>query len=105
MLLEPSKAWQKEQHQQVIQEDSTAFAKLCERVLPHLSTFLQKLFSHSEHHLSEQVPIDCLMAYDAQPCRYKPERLSLLAKLCSWHESYCIGTVCATGTSGEAKYW
>ena len=70
-------AWQVEQHQRILRRDITAFAELCEIVLPQLVTFLQTIFPAHDSHLREQVVIDCLLDYQARPQQYNPEKLAL----------------------------
>ncbi|MBP8000987.1 MAG: sigma-70 family RNA polymerase sigma factor [Chloroflexi bacterium] len=74
---EPTPAWQIEQHYRILKQEPTAFAELCELALPHLVSFLQRLFSLYEPHLCEQVAIDCLLHYQATPQQYDPTKLAL----------------------------
>lgn len=78
---EPSRHWQDQQHQQILQHDITAFAELCERALPHLVTFLRQRFPQSDSHLHEISAIDCLLNYQMRPGQYHPDQLSLFAYL------------------------
>lgn len=78
---EPSLAWQKERHERIFQDDSTAFAELSEFALPHLGHFLQTQFPEQESHQHEMVAIDTLLVYHAQPAKYNPEKLNLFAYL------------------------
>lgn len=76
-LDEPSTAWQEQQHQRILKQDPTAFAELCERALPHLVSFLQRLYTPSDTHQCEQVAIDSLLNYQARPAQYDPTQLAL----------------------------
>jgi DNA-directed RNA polymerase specialized sigma24 family protein len=76
-LDEPSTTWQEQQHQRILQQDPTAFAELCERALPHLVSFLQRLYTPSDTHQCEQVAIDSLLNYQARPAQYDPTQLAL----------------------------
>jgi hypothetical protein len=78
---EPSRTWQQQRHVRILQNDVTAFAELSEQALPHLVYFLQQQFSTQDSHQQEMVAIDALMAYQALPDKYKPEKLSLFAYL------------------------
>jgi len=79
---EPSRHWQIQKHQQILNEDSpTAFAQLSELALPHLIEFLQQEFRQVEVHLHETAAIDCLLTYYAAPEKYDPEKLTLFAYL------------------------
>ncbi len=78
---EPSRHWQDQQHQRILQHDITAFAELCERALPHLVTFLRQHFPQSDFHLHETAAIDCLLNYQMRPGQYHPDQLSLFAYL------------------------
>ena len=79
---EPSRHWQIQKHQQILQQDSpTAFAQLSEIALPHLIEFLQQEFRQVEAHLQETAAIDCLLTYHAAPAKYDPEKLTLFAYL------------------------
>ncbi len=79
---EPSRHWQLQKHQQIVNEDSpTAFAQLSELALPHLIEFLQHEFRQVEVHLHETAAIDSLLTYHDAPEKYDPEKLSLFAYL------------------------
>lgn len=79
---EPSRHWQIQKHQQILNEDSpTAFAQLSELALPHLIEFLRQEFRQVEVHLHETAAIDCLLTYHAAPEKYDPEKLTLFAYL------------------------
>jgi len=74
---EPGLEWQTQQHQRILRREPTAFAELCELALPHLVTFLQRLYNTAELHLCEQAAIDCLLSYQANPTQYHPDQLAL----------------------------
>jgi len=76
-MSEPSVVWQVDQHQRILRRDVTAFAELCEILLPQLVTFLQTIFPAHDSHLREQVVIDCLLDYQARPQQYNPGKLAL----------------------------
>jgi DNA-directed RNA polymerase specialized sigma24 family protein len=79
---EPSRHWQIQKHQQILNEDSpTAFAQLAELALPHLIEFLQREFRQVEAHLHETAAIDTLLTYHSAPEKYDPEKLTLFAYL------------------------
>lgn len=79
---EPSRHWQIQKHQQILNEDSpTAFAQLSELALPHLIEFLHHEFRQVEDHLHETAAIDCLLTYHDAPEKYDPEKLTLFAYL------------------------
>jgi DNA-directed RNA polymerase specialized sigma24 family protein len=79
---EPSRHWQIQKHQQILNEDSpTAFAQLSELALPHLIEFLQREFRQVEVHLHETAAIDSLLTYHTTPEKYDPEKLTLFAYL------------------------
>ncbi|MEZ4593340.1 MAG: hypothetical protein R3D55_19670 [Chloroflexota bacterium] len=79
---EPSRPWQIQKHQEIIDGDSpTAFAQLSELALPHLITFLQKEFRQVEPHLHETAAIDSLLTYHQSPQKYNPDKLTLFAYL------------------------
>ncbi len=79
---EPSRHWQIQKHQQILNEDSpTAFAQLSELALPHLVEFLQREFRQVEIHLHETAAIDSLLTYHDAPEKYDPEKLTLFAYL------------------------
>lgn len=78
---EPSLAWQTQQHQRILRRDVTAFAELCEVALPHLVVFLQTNFPAYDPHLREQAAIDGLLAYQARPSQYDPQKLPLFSFL------------------------
>ncbi len=79
---EPSRHWQIQKHQQILNEDSpTAFAQLSELALPHLVEFLQHEFRQVEVHLHETAAIDCLLTYYNAPEKYDPNKLTLFAYL------------------------
>ena len=79
---EPSRHWQIQKHQQILNEDSpTAFAQLSELALPHLIEFLRLEFRQVEVHLHETAAIDCLLNYHSAPEKYNPEKLTLFAYL------------------------
>ena len=78
---EPSRTWQLERHERILQDDMTAFAELSEYALPHLIGFLQHQFPEQDAHHQEMVAIDTLMAYHFQPAKYNPEKLGLFAYL------------------------
>lgn len=79
---EPSRHWQIQKHQQILNENSpTAFAQLSELALPHLVEFLQREFRQVEVHLHETAAIDSLLTYHAAPQKYDPEKLTLFAYL------------------------
>lgn len=80
-LSEPGRTQQDQWHNRIINQDATAFAELCEVILPHLINFLQKRFPAVETHLQEMVTIDCLLSYQSRPEQYDPHRLSLFAFL------------------------
>jgi RNA polymerase sigma-70 factor, ECF subfamily len=79
--LEPPRAWQDLIHRRILQDDATAFAELCEAVLPVLVKFLQVRFSEPDSHLCESTAIDCLLKYYQTPNIYNPEQISLFAYL------------------------
>lgn len=79
---EPSRHWQIQKHQQILNQDSpTAFAQLSELALPHLIEFLQHEFRQAEVHLHETAAIDSLLTYHDAPQKYDPDKLSLFAYL------------------------
>lgn len=79
---EPSRHWQIQKHQQILNETSpTAFAQLSELALPHLIEFLQHEFRQVEVHLHETAAIDSLLTYHHAPEKYDPEKLTLFAYL------------------------
>ena len=80
-LPEPNQVWQDEKYQQLLRNHPTAFAELCERVLPHLVTFLQNQFPQQETHNLEMVAIDALLHFHTQPEKYDPKKLNLVAYL------------------------
>jgi RNA polymerase sigma-70 factor, ECF subfamily len=78
---EPPRAWQDQIHRRILQDDATAFAELCEAVLPILVKFLQARFSEPDSHLCESTAIDCLLQYYQTPSLYDPKQISLFAYL------------------------
>jgi DNA-directed RNA polymerase specialized sigma24 family protein len=79
---EPSRHWQIQKHQQILNEDSpTAFAQLSELALPHLIEFLQHEFRQFEVHFHETAAIDSLLTYHNAPEKYNAEKLTLFAYL------------------------
>lgn len=79
---EPSRHWQLQKHQQIMNEDSpTAFAQLSELALPYLIELLRHEFRQVEVHLHETAAIDSLLAYHNAPQKYNPEKLTLFAYL------------------------
>jgi RNA polymerase sigma-70 factor, ECF subfamily len=79
--LEPPRDWQDQIHQRILQDDATAFAELCEAVLPVLVKFLQARCSEPDSHLCESTAIDCLLQYYQTPKIYNPDQISLFAYL------------------------
>ncbi|NIT57458.1 MAG: hypothetical protein GWN00_14875 [Aliifodinibius sp.] len=80
-ISEPSRTWQDEKYQSLLRNNPTAFAELCERILPHLVEFLRKQFPQQEAHNLEMVAIDVLLKFRAGPEKYDPGKLSLAAYL------------------------
>jgi RNA polymerase sigma-70 factor (ECF subfamily) len=80
-LSEPKRTWQDEKFKRLLQSDPTAFAELCERVLPQLVTFLQNRFPQQDGHHLEMVAIDVLLRFRTEPEKYDPQKLSLVAYL------------------------
>jgi RNA polymerase sigma-70 factor (ECF subfamily) len=80
-LPEPPQAWQDEKYQHLLRNNPTAFAELCERILPYLVAFLQSHFPQQEMHHLEMVAIDVLLRFRAEPEKYDPQKLSLAAYL------------------------
>jgi len=78
---EPNRTWQDEKYQRLLRNDPTAFAELCEQILPHLVAFLQSIFPQQEIHNLEMVAIDVLLRFQAKPEKYDPQKLSLAAYL------------------------
>lgn len=79
---EPSRPWQIQKHQEILNEDSpTAFAQLSELALPFLISALQQEFRQIEPHLHETAAIDSLLTYHQTPQKYNPDKLSLFAYL------------------------
>jgi len=78
---EPERTWQNEKYQHLLRNNPTAFAELCERVLPHLVAFLQNQFPQQEAHNIEMVAIDVLLKFRAEPEKYDPQKLSLAGYL------------------------
>ncbi len=78
---EPSRQWQQQRHQRILQKDVTAFAEISEHALPHLVHFLEQQFPNQDVHQYEAVAIDSLMTYQAMPEKFNPEKLSLFAYL------------------------
>ena len=78
---EPPREWQDQIHRRILQDDATAFAELCESVLPALVQFLQGRFSDQDSHLCESTAIDCLLKYYQTPKIYDPKQISLFAYL------------------------
>ncbi len=78
---EPPRDWQDQIHRRILQEDTTAFAELCELALPILAKFLQARFSEPDSHLCESTAIDCLLKYYQTPRIYDPKKISLFAYL------------------------
>jgi len=79
--MEPDRSWQEKTHGQILQQNTTAFAELCEIALPHLVLFLQQRFPQVDAHLHEATAIDCLMQYYGRPSQYDPQKLSLFSYL------------------------
>jgi DNA-directed RNA polymerase specialized sigma24 family protein len=80
-LFEPSRAWQEQVHQRILENEVTAFAELCEYTLPYLVSYLQAGFPDCEASLHETTAIDCLLAYRARAKQYDPTQISLFAYL------------------------
>jgi RNA polymerase sigma factor (sigma-70 family) len=80
-ISEPNRAWQDEKYQHLLRNNPTAFAELCEGVLPHLVAFLQNHFPQQEMHNIEMVAIDVLLKLRAEPKKYNPKKLSLVGYL------------------------
>lgn len=80
-LSEPTRSWQDEKYKRLLQSDPTAFAELCERVLPELVTFLQTRFPQQDGHHLEMVAIDVLLQFRSEPEKYDPQKLSVVAYL------------------------
>lgn len=78
---EPDRFWQDRIHQHILQQNTTAFAELCELALPHLVVFLRQRFPQSDKHLCEATAVDCLMQYYGRPAQYNPDKLSLFSYL------------------------
>jgi len=78
---EPNRTWQDEKYQRLLRNDPTAFAELCEQILPHLVAFLQSIFPQQETHNLEMVAIDVLLRFRTEPEKYDPQKLSLVAYL------------------------
>lgn len=80
-LSEPNRAWQDEKYQHLLRNNPTAFAEICEGILPHLVAFLQNQFPQQETHSVEMVAIDVLLKLRAEPKKYNPKKLSLAGYL------------------------
>ena len=78
---EPTREWQDQIHRRILHDDATAFAELCEAVLPALVQFLQGRFSEQDSHLCQSTAIDCLLKYYQTPKIYNPKQISLFAYL------------------------
>lgn len=78
---EPNRTWQEEKYQSLLRNHPTAFAELCEHLLPHLIAFLQSQFPHQEAHDMEMIAIDVLLRFRAEPEKYDPQKLTLAAYL------------------------
>lgn len=81
MLPEPNRTWQYRTYQRLLRNDPTAFAELCERVLPHLVLFLQSQFPQQDQHRLEMAAIDVMLAFRADPEKYDVKKLSVVAYL------------------------
>jgi DNA-directed RNA polymerase specialized sigma24 family protein len=81
VLPEPPRDWQDQIHRRILHKDATAFAELCESVLPALVKFLRERFSEQEGCLCETTAIDCLLKYYETPKTYDPKQISLFAYL------------------------
>ncbi len=80
-LSEPDRAWQDEKYQSLLGNSPTAFAEICERILPHLVAFLRNQFPQQASHHLEMVAIDVLLRFRAEPKKYDPQKLNLAAYL------------------------
>jgi RNA polymerase sigma-70 factor (ECF subfamily) len=78
---EPSLETFEQFHQRILDDETTAFAELCEVALPYLVLYLRRSFPQVEAHMHETIAIDCLLDYRRKPQRYDPAKASLVTYL------------------------
>ncbi len=78
---EPSREWQHELHNRILENDPIAFAELCEEALFHVLQHLENAFPMVDAHTRETIVHDLLLNYHKRPKQYNPSKLSLFAYL------------------------